>query len=107
MPKILLAGKFHPDTLTLLAEHPEVEVRTLIDPTEQQLVDAMPGVHGIVLRTTPFGEAACAMPIACRSSPGMGSATTMSTLGRQPPMACRWPWSARQIRMRFANMPSC
>ena len=60
MPKILLAGKFHPDTLTLLAEHPEVEVRTLIDPTEQQLVDAMPGVHGIVLRTTPFGEAACA-----------------------------------------------
>ncbi|MDP6875859.1 MAG: hydroxyacid dehydrogenase [Alphaproteobacteria bacterium] len=60
MPKLLLAGKFHPDTLTLLAEHPEVEVETLIDPTEQQLIDAMPGVHGIVLRTTPFGEAACA-----------------------------------------------
>ncbi|MBT4490491.1 MAG: hypothetical protein HOC72_23330, partial [Rhodospirillaceae bacterium] len=60
MPKLLLAGKFHPDTLTLLADRPDVEVENLVEPTEQELADAMPGVDGLVLRTTRFGADACA-----------------------------------------------
>ena len=59
MPKLLLAGAFHPDTATLLAERPDVEVQTLVEPTEQQLIDAIPGIDGLVLRTTIFGAEAC------------------------------------------------
>ncbi len=60
MPKLLLAGAFHPDIQSLLAERPDVEVETLIEPTEQELIDALPGCDGVVLRTTPFGAEACA-----------------------------------------------
>ena len=60
MPKLLLAGTFHPDTALLLAERPDVEVTTLVEPTEQQLIEAIPGMDGLVLRTTIFGAEACA-----------------------------------------------
>jgi len=60
MPKLLLAGAFHPDTADLLASRRDVEVTTLLEPTEQQLIDAIPGFDGLVLRTTLFGAAACA-----------------------------------------------
>ena len=60
MPKILLAGRFHPDAEALLAERPDIQVEILVEPTEQELIDAIPGCHGLVLRTTPFGAEACA-----------------------------------------------
>jgi len=60
MAKLLLAGQFHPDVQTLLADRPDVEVKILVEPSEQQLIDAMPGVDGLVLRTTTFGAEACA-----------------------------------------------
>ena len=60
MAKLLLAGQFHPDIKNLLAERPDVEAETLIEPTERELINAMPGVDGVVLRTTAFGADACA-----------------------------------------------
>ena len=43
MAKLLLAGQFHPDVQTLLAGRPDVDVEILVEPTEQQLIDASPG----------------------------------------------------------------
>jgi D-3-phosphoglycerate dehydrogenase len=60
MAKLLLAGVFHPDTQALLAERRDVEVEVLVEPTEAELIAAIPGCHGLVLRTTPFGAEACA-----------------------------------------------
>ena len=60
MAKLLLAGSFHPDISTLLDERPDVDVTTLVEPTEQELADAIPGFDGLVIRTTRFGAAACA-----------------------------------------------
>ena len=60
MAKLLLAGQFHPDIHNLLAERPDVEVETLVEPTEHELIHAMPGVDAVVLRTTAFGADACA-----------------------------------------------
>jgi D-3-phosphoglycerate dehydrogenase len=60
MPKLLLAGAFHPDINSLLDDRPDVEVVTLVEPTEQELIDTIPGFDGMVIRTTQFGAEACA-----------------------------------------------
>ena len=60
MPKLLLAGTFHPDINILLNDRADVEVVILVEPTEQELIDAIPGFDGLVLRTTQFGAEACA-----------------------------------------------
>ncbi len=60
MAKLLLAGSFHADISTLLDNRPDVEVTTMVEPTEQELANAIPGFDGLVIRTTRFGAAACA-----------------------------------------------
>ncbi len=60
MAKLLLAGSFHADISTLLDNRPDVEVTTMVEPTEQELADAIPGFDGLVIRTTRFGAEACA-----------------------------------------------
>jgi D-3-phosphoglycerate dehydrogenase len=58
--RLILAGRFDPAALALLDDRPDVEVVELDDPSEQDLIGAVPGADAIVLRVTPFGAAACA-----------------------------------------------
>lgn len=54
MARLFLAGRFHADAVALANSRADVEVDQVDDPSVQDLVDRLPGLDAIVLRTTPM-----------------------------------------------------
>jgi D-3-phosphoglycerate dehydrogenase len=60
MARLFLAGRFHPDAVALANSRDDVEVETVDDASEQDIVDRLPGLDAVVLRTTPMRAATIA-----------------------------------------------
>lgn len=54
MARLFLAGRFHADAVALANSRDDVEVDVVDDATPQDIVDRLPGLDAIVLRTTPM-----------------------------------------------------